>query len=935
MDLLKRNFVNKIIDGLKNLNGTEFEYFSDKLFSLIILSETIHKGHTRTAKPAGYTADFHDIGTKLIGQCGSDEDYFDGFEKDKSGLLKNDIREEKPIKDFLKSVKRYPQAAKIYLFSNQVATGNKYNEVNKAIEDVKQADNISHEAELLDAQRIAEIIFLNLSSTTIIEHLLEKYLPIAFELYKIFPNTNALPDFKGNYYNRNEEKAIRDLTDKQDFIQIYGLSGIGKSEITISIAKQIQNEFDTIIWIDADNILSERFNFQSIKINKFDSSINLAYILENYKTLVIFDNLNYQIQNICDEFRKLNKKNSRCLITSLKREVENSNAFQLGYLDDAIAKEILLEAKEKPTNEQINTLLAVIGGYPLILKILVSNINLQNFTWSEIIENVGSIKDLTDNERNLKIADILIGRIKNGLEKELAFIKYLGQRKISRHFAKYLLQTLLNKLENTALINKQDLFYYNVHQIILDTIINQINLENHEIEFDATLSKYLFDFNETKTFEYFRFIYNHFSLLTEKWLSDKTDKNLKKRILYAITQATDINNNPQDLLQKIESLNLSHNEYYDILLEIERGEIYLFTIDKKSNRQKYENKANEQIENLTLILQNSKNANLQIILIHHIGKLFLKINNLDKALEYFNKVLELEPNADYALLQIARIYFQKKDIKLATEKIEMILGNEKILENISVNVLLSFYELISNSQFEELSKKYIFDRIEAFFNKLFMSIDTKFDQPYRLLKKLAKSLSYLQPEYFKEIVQNIPLPSNIGTNRELQISYAEILSAYYRFLKYKEPKNNIELTKAYNLSESYLKSANLNTDFERNHLLNLYIDAGELENAIKFADLYDDKDEPFYNQKLCKIHREKGNLDMALVYIDSAINAGYKNKLKNYFIAAFLNDKAEVLNKQQSKDAIIILEEAIKFHNTPKTIDEWNKKLDKWKNENK
>lgn len=927
MNILKRNFVNKIIEGLNNLNGTEFEYMSKDFFKLILKSEIIHKGHTITAKPSGYTADFHDSGNKYVSQCGTDDDYFEGFTKDKKGNLKKDISEEKPIIDFVKTAKRYPDAKIIYLFSNRLATGNKNNEVIKAIDIIKAKENFTQDIELYDAQRIGELFYTNANSTLIVEPLLEKYLSNAYELYKVLPSTNQLPEFKGTFYERSETDEVISSLQSEDVIQIYGLSGIGKTELSISIANKIRSDYHTIIWIDTDLHNEREFDFYNVKLSKFDNRINLAYILENYKILLIFDNRNSNVGNIKSTFENHNKMNSKCLITSLSRALPNSNSFQLSYLEHSIAKNILFNTTKQPTEEQAEKLLTILQGYPLILKIIVSNIELENFTWSDIIENLASIGELTDDDRNQTLANVVIGRIKSNLKKELGFIRYLKNRKISRDFTKFALNILLNKLVNASIIYQQDLIHFDIHQIVLDAIVNSTELDDYNSEYDIILKNYLIKNNEIKSFDYFNFIYTHHALLENKW-KNADDDELKKVIFYALIQATDINNNPAELLAQFDKIKLTYENYYDILLEIERGEIELFTIDKRADREKYIEKGNEVIENLKLILENTNINKIIIHLYHHIGKLYFKIDNLLDAKSYFDKVLQLDEKADYAILQKARIYHREREYNKAIEEIEKVLGDKEILDNISVNILLSFYELISYSQYNQLKDKYILSEFDEFVKNIFSSIDEKFDQPFRILKGLAKTISYFKPDEYKEIVNNLPMPSNISTNRDLKISYAEIQSAYYRYLKYQEPDNEVEKGKSYSLAFNYFNDACLKNDFEKKQLLSLFIDAEEFDKALLLIDTYSDKENAFYYQNLCKIYRGLGKYDEALEWIDKAINCN----VQVYHLAAFFNDKAEVLKANGNIDeAIINLEKAINKQGTAKTKQNWKNKLNDWK----
>lgn len=97
MEFLKRAFVKKIVDDLITLNGTEFEYFCKPIFEIIVGEECIHKGSNLFAKPISRTVDFSDQDFSIVGQCGTDNDYFGVFGNDFEEIKKLKLENTKPI----------------------------------------------------------------------------------------------------------------------------------------------------------------------------------------------------------------------------------------------------------------------------------------------------------------------------------------------------------------------------------------------------------------------------------------------------------------------------------------------------------------------------------------------------------------------------------------------------------------------------------------------------------------------------------------------------------------------------------------------------------------------------------------------------------------------------------------------------------------------
>jgi len=258
MSRLREHFINTFATEISSLNGTDFEYLCKPLMYLILKDNILHKGHNLYGKPVGYTADFIADDYQAIGQCGTEPDYFIDFSK--------------PIHDIDRCIINHSKCKKIYLFANQRASGGKLTKLDDEITKKKYSQKI----EIYDSEKLANIVIDNITNSSKIEEVLN-YLPKTFEYYKILPQTNKLPSFKNKYHSRNEENELINKLANQDFIQIYGISGIGKSELSISIGEKLKEKFDSVIWIDGDEINQDNLSLTSIQISKFKNKFNYCH----------------------------------------------------------------------------------------------------------------------------------------------------------------------------------------------------------------------------------------------------------------------------------------------------------------------------------------------------------------------------------------------------------------------------------------------------------------------------------------------------------------------------------------------------------------------------------------------------------------------------------------------------------------------------------
>ena len=71
------HFINSVADELNHLNGSEFEALCRAFIELITGREFELKGHNLEMKPVKGSVDLiEDDDFKVIGQCGTDTDYF-------------------------------------------------------------------------------------------------------------------------------------------------------------------------------------------------------------------------------------------------------------------------------------------------------------------------------------------------------------------------------------------------------------------------------------------------------------------------------------------------------------------------------------------------------------------------------------------------------------------------------------------------------------------------------------------------------------------------------------------------------------------------------------------------------------------------------------------------------------------------------------------
>lgn len=924
MDFLKRVLIKKIVDDLISLNGTEFEYFCKPIFEIIVGEESIHKGSNLFAKPISRTVDFSTDNFEIVGQCGTDNGYFNVFGKDFNKLLKLKLENTKPIKDIHSTLQNSSQCSKIILFANQEAKGGRLDSVNKAVRHL----GIKQEVIILDSEGIANIIVENIGHQRFIFELID-YLPTASQIYSAISMQNDLPPLPHNFVVREDEDLMVEMVNRNRVSVINGVSGIGKSKIVLGVAHRLKSHFDSVIWVNLSE--NKEFDFKSVKVGDFDKNLNLANLCATYRTLVVLDNFFGDASDIEVNFESFAREESRVLITSLERSARKEICFHLSEMTIDESKEVInrsIAIDSKYAAEIVEN----IGGHPLCLELACQIIREEEYTDSEInvfLKEVRQIPEEIVRGKSQTISDLVIGKYAAKFYREFSLISLIDSEQISNYiFSKILGMRAIRNLEKVSLIVRAGINYSSIHSIVLLSIKN-LFANTQEVESQKKeICEVLLLENEFKRSGYYTFCVMHNDLLNRLYHDELSDKH-RKALLYAIIQTTDNLVFKSDLIDKVERFDLSNNNLEDLLLLIEKLELKLISIDRKQYEEKYQAESDEAIKELNNInLELAEGSSVKLLVEHHIAKIYSWKGDVATSKKLFADLLCKFPNSGQCMLQMARIHDNEKSYDDVEKYVDKVLGHAKSEQ--SYSVILSFYDLISNSKYKTCREKYIQNRVEDFVSDISATLRSSFDHPYRVLSSLSSYLGYHLPEAFASLCSSLPTPDYADKNTKLMLAYADIQLALYRLYKYSRDKNRDQkLIETSRLAEQYYVDSQPSGDFENLKVAKFFIEIDHYEKAGDYLSKVEKKD-PFYYQYTAKQLRGIGDEKGAIIAIDEAIAAAQRGDCGAWFLPSFLNDKAEILWKSDPDNAIKVLAEAINKQNNAKTKQAWQAKAERW-----
>lgn len=906
--MLAKQFKNAIVRDMSSFNGTQFEDFCQVLLRLILNDDDIlHKGCNLNGKPVSYAVDIKTEDCKIVGQSGTDTDYFS----------KADF--EKPMGDIRGTEKNNPLCEVLYLFSNQRASDAQHTGLATKI----NAESPSFEVKIYDVEKIAETIYENVNAPRCNE--VWQYLTESSQFYDIFPKRNCIPQSSLYYVQRDKEsKAFQALLETQSIVEIVGVSGIGKSEFAKQVTKDISQNFESLFWING----SEYKSLDSVKLCRFGYEVNLRFVLENYKSLLIVDNLNENVAKLNEDFQKANKHESKCIITSLKQSLSDALTYKLPCMEDELICKYIDSFGLSISETERKKLVTLVAGYPLAVNMICASAKDDLFSIGELLSD-GALQKLED-EHNQRLSERIVRKIYDKYAAELNLLSYIDCQVISSDFLRVIVDRIrLKYLCRYSVLQQEDAYTFRIHQVVLDAIKCIAHIPDLK-ELADKLSCYLDNKNHQKDIPFFTLFHHNVSFIDKVYHNADTTEEHKKVILYSRLQAENTFSDPLKYLSLINELTLQPaNSLYDCLLQADKNEIEL----SATKREEFSENAKNIIVDLESELKKTTDENIKFELLHHIGKLYVKLREGENAKPYFENALMICPKAYATMLQLAKIAHNSKpsDISKAKEYVSIILDDNIKGHDVPLTIVLACYSVfLSKKAYSDLEDKYIESNFENFSNVIMNSLLNFNNQAVPTLGSFAYSFAYIKPEFMRrtfELLQKLPAASSDNVYIR---ACANLKAVEY---KLEIDKKSDKAKTIFKEAEYYFELLNLkekeegrSKDYMRKRYQELLMDAEEWKQALEFSANFDDKDSEFYYQNVAKIYQNLQDYPLAIENIDKAIAKVSDTDYKS----SFLWNKACILYDMGDKESLKILQEAIDMRKEDKAKDEWKEMLNKW-----
>lgn len=867
-----------------------------------------HRGENIQGDAVGYTVDSYSDDGRIAGEYSVDKKYFSELKK--------------PEQDIMHACEEFSGLELLYLCIGIMATPKQG--INMANLCKKYEKKYKITIKWFDSRHIAEIITDEIGNKINVLRKMASIEPDIAKAIGINAMGNNIPNLPENYFFSSETtEFLLEKLEKNHFLYLHGISGIGKTMLSVYLQKELLKkvELSNVEFINVSGI-SALEELRQFKDPMFGFGIDLLHtVMHSERSIFILDDLSKDLDRIITEIVKSVGKSSYVIVTSqLACQVAKARQFTFGMqnLDREVANKVFsYKLDSSGTDEQMEFLYRKTAGYPMLLNAVRSLMQYEDLKWEELEEELADIPDY-EVEEGIDLTIKLLRRHQDVLRKEFFAIYWLKTKYISRVLLRKLISVEgIRKLKARSFLQEfpevikiHDIVYKCINSLEFDTETNKKTSENYQKIFYKELEEGI----DRKDVEYYRILHLH----ENKILSIAQESTTLGRETYFYLQA--FPNDERAVLERYDDdfINGKIKETtapYVYKSIIEWYELNLRKIRKKHEKN-YLSKVKIYIDNLECMLGRLKKSDdLYIDLLHHQGKLYHYIKQDDDAKKCFEQVLQLNPEAYETKLQIARICDKKKQkeerIAIYREILDCYINGGKI----SMSVVLAAYEDIAFYLDEEMKERYFIKNYEAFREAIISLSGTTYDQPYIVLANVSKVYTYDYPEYLKELLDRLHLPSIEEIHKNNYFNIARMYLEFGKALRNLEGDSE-EAENYFKIAEYYFENIDSGTrltSFQVVKRAESFLLLGKYGNALQFLDEHVFEEEAFWwYRKSCAFLWLDNYLD-ARDCCDKALEKIEQKQGKDKYLSTFYRKRAQIAFycRENEQKILYFLKEAV------------------------
>ncbi|WP_179336310.1 tetratricopeptide repeat protein [Winogradskyella costae] len=661
-EYIKQRIVKNLIEEIECLSPTNLELVGNNLVSIIEEQKMIHHGINKDYKPAGYTVDSFSNNSKIIAEYSTEKNYFeDSSKKDETVAVYKKI--EKDI-EHAYSHNDSNKLDKIYLIASHEEPPSFRKKFNKTPIGKRHGAITT----IFDSRELAKLIYEQSIKFPDYASYYKPFFPGFSQNLDNYEYYGRIPSFCDKHISDYHaiEKVKHHLSNN-DICVISGISGSGKTQLTIDYIHNEKNNFENYLWISGDD-WKKNTSLSSIQRTRGGSPVNIAGLFNSSKTILVIDNLN-RILNDNDTLELSHgfSIGSKLIVTS---QISRTNKIYLSIpeFSDDVSLQILGEIPSRES-QICKNVVKLCNCSPLILSTIRNLVDEEGIERNELYNEVLKYpNDIHDNNGKSIMSGIL-GKLEpnslNALKKIANSGSPIHDSEFLGQYIKVLNRTNLQRISILLPANIPNCL--KIHDLVYTAV--QDNLNSKDIS--KGIENYIAKHNASMSPSLIRQIHLSYKMLLREYHS--RDKNKPDWITYSLLQIEEgIRDEIQESLHNktiVEDMDLS-----SIKCLVDSKEAHAYSIENKDSRNTYFKDCINEYEN---IIHKISNDEIKIEILHHLGKAYRRTGLAQEALDNFLELLKIDSNMHASYLQIVHLGSQyevdEKFKKIGAEYLEKLL----------------------------------------------------------------------------------------------------------------------------------------------------------------------------------------------------------------------------------------------------------------------
>lgn len=443
---LRASHISRLVEGIRVI-GPDFERFGGLFMEQLLGIPLTHRGLNVLGFPVGGDVDTTSPDGKWVAEYSAEKGYFS------KGMAK-------AVKDLDHALAKEPKAQEIVLLSAQKRV--------KAAEKVfmagvkNRSDVHGRTVQVWDSAEIATKIVDHLLTSDRAVSLLSPYLPVLQQLRDEQAATLQVPSPGEGALDRPAiDAAFEAELAKSPCLIVSGHGGAGKSVAAAAFAKRHFDAYHNQLWLKGTDVPSVE-SLNAVAMVRAGDSRNVAYLLKSRPTLLIIDDADPGLA--LDELAALCGQGSHIIVTSRR-----DGGYVPPPFDEAEAREVVNRDTAEPCPDEVFLeIWDTVEGHPLTYGLINGAVR-NGASWADIREDCRVIGQLPD--RSDRLADRLLARALNSMDRELAFFLWVGKPDCDRGFATRVLSPVgLRKLSDACLTTPDRPNVVRLHEVVFASL---------------------------------------------------------------------------------------------------------------------------------------------------------------------------------------------------------------------------------------------------------------------------------------------------------------------------------------------------------------------------------------------------------------------------------------------------------------------------------